>query len=527
MNTPRTHRLLAQTARRLYLVRLGVALRRAFLCAAAVALVTLLAARLFGLLPAGPVVQALPLLAVPAVLAALFFAKKPARHEAARLVDERTGSRELFLSAVLGGGQADGYQPIVLEQAEYRAASLEAARIVPFAWRRGVRDGLLSVAAIAALALWLPQFDPLRKQAHREQLARQQEQLRQTKTATALRAEEIQQSAARENDRVEQALAALAKTFQQAKPQERDTNLQRLAEHQKEIGELWRQAANRQRNDAFEQGAQQFGKINPKQQQAWREDLQKGDASALQREMQAIQKEMQQLAQMPDSAEKRTQQEQLAQRLATLAESLRQSASSPQLQAALQRAMEQLDLAKLGQMSQEALEAAQESMALSQQELEQLARAIQSQQALEEALKSAQMARQLAEQQQLDGEACKNCQSMGDYAALYQRLIKEGGQNTNFGTEGGGRRLASDTPPAHDDSNTTFKPDKAPGQLTAGQTLLQWKTKELGPTGTRTEEYRDAVRQVKQGVSEAIVVEQVPPGYHTAIQKYFDALPEK
>jgi hypothetical protein len=32
---------------------------------------------------------------------------------------------------------------------------------------------------------------------------------------------------------------------------------------------------------------------------------------------------------------------------------------------------------------------------------------------------------------------------------------------------------------------------------------------------------------VKQGVSEAIRNERVPPGYHGAIQKYFDNLPEK
>jgi hypothetical protein len=32
---------------------------------------------------------------------------------------------------------------------------------------------------------------------------------------------------------------------------------------------------------------------------------------------------------------------------------------------------------------------------------------------------------------------------------------------------------------------------------------------------------------VKQGVSEAIQQEQVPPGYHEAIKKYFDTLPEK
>jgi hypothetical protein len=525
MNTPRTQRLLAQTARRLYCARFGVALHRAFLCAAVVALLALLAARLLALLPAGPVLQALPGLAVLAVLAAWLFAKRPARAETARLVDERTGSKELFLTAVLTEGQTGSYQPLVREQAEYRAASLAAAKIVPLAWQRGLRDGLLSTVAIAALALWLPQCDPFQKQAQRNQLAKQEEQLRQTKKATAQRAEQIQSAESRESERVEKALAALEKTFQEARPQERATNLQRLAEHQKEIGTLWRQVANQQRHDAFAQGAQQFGKAHSRQQQAWREDLRRGETRALQRAMQAIKEQMSQLAQMPESAEKRAQQEELAQRLDALAEGLKQGASSPQLQAALQRAMEQLDLAKLGPMSREALEAAQQSMELSQQELEQLAQAIKNQQALEEAMKSAQLAKQLAEQQQLDGEACKNCQSMSDYAALYQKLLREGLSSTDSGTDGGGRTAKQ--APEQEDGNTTFKPDQAPGQLTAGQTLLQWKTKELGPTGTRTTEYRDAVRQVKQGVSEAIASEQVPPGYHTAIQKYFDALPEK
>ncbi len=35
------------------------------------------------------------------------------------------------------------------------------------------------------------------------------------------------------------------------------------------------------------------------------------------------------------------------------------------------------------------------------------------------------------------------------------------------------------------------------------------------------------MRGVKQGVSEALQAEQVPPGYHDAIKKYFDTLPEK
>ena len=63
--------------------------------------------------------------------------------------------------------------------------------------------------------------------------------------------------------------------------------------------------------------------------------------------------------------------------------------------------------------------------------------------------------------------------------------------------------------------------------LTEGKMLLEWKTRDVGESGERADQFREAVRGVKQGVSEALQAEQVPPGYHDAIKKYFDTLPEK
>jgi DNA repair exonuclease SbcCD ATPase subunit len=526
MTTPRTQRLLDRTAGRLYLASLGWWLHRSWLAAAAICLLLLLCSRLMGLIPAAPLLQWLWVGGVVAIAAAFVVARKPAVKDTARIVDERTGSKELFLTTALLGTSTAEFQPIVLEQAEERAERLNPRDIAPFPWQTGVRNAAIATALVAIAALWLPQLDPFKKEEERNKVAKQEDQLRQTKKATVLRAEQLKQDDAKENDRVEKALAALQKTFKEAKPQEREANLKRLSEHQKEIGEMWRQAANQKRNDALDQAAQKFGQVNPQQTQQWREDLKKGDASALKREMEAVKEELKKLAGQPDSAEKRQQQEQLAQRISQMAEGLKQTASSPQLQAALQRAMEQLDMSKMSEMSKEALQAAAESMSLSQQELEQLAQMMNDQQALEDALKNLQMAKQLAGQCQLDGEACKNCQGMGDYASLYQRLLNNQtgpgpGMGPNPGQGAGGKA------PENDEAETEFKQERSPTQLTAGKTLLQWKNKEIGPTGARAEDYKEAVRQVKQGVSEAITAEQVPPGYHTAIQKYFDALPEK
>lgn len=525
MKTPHTQRLLDRVGLRHLMVSFASRFRVAWLTAAAAALLLVVLARLLGLIPEHAVWIALGVLAGGVVLFALLATRRPKAREAARLVDERTGSKELFLSAALIDTSSGDFQSIVVEQAERRAVSIEPARVVPFRWQRGTRDIFGAACVLAAALLWLPQLDPFKKNAQRDKVAKQQEQLEKAKKATAIRAEQIKGGDNRESEAAKKALAALEKTFKEAKPLAREANLKQLAEHQKELGEMWRQAANQHRNDAFEKGAQQFGSVNPQRAQEWREQLKKGDTSAIEKEMEAIKEGMKKIAGMPDSAEKRAAQEQLAQRLSSLADGVKQAANSPQLQAALQRALQQLDMSKLSSLSKESLEAAQQSMALSEQELGQLAQSMQDLQSLEDALKNLQMAKQLAAQCKLDGEACKECQGQGDYASLYAKLLNnQAGSGPGMGPNPG--QGAGGKAPENDEAETDFKQEKSPTQLAGGKMLLQWKVDEVGPTGARAEDYRDALRQVKQGVSEAIANEQVPPGYHETIQKYFDTLPE-
>ena len=80
--------------------------------------------------------------------------------------------------------------------------------------------------------------------------------------------------------------------------------------------------------------------------------------------------------------------------------------------------------------------------------------------------------------------------------------------------------------PEKPEEKTDFKSERSRSALTAGKILLQWKTKEVSDPGTMRENYQSQLDAVKQGVTEAILQEQVPPGYHEAIQKYFDSLKE-
>ena len=526
-----TQQLLRQTATRLWLAALGRHWQRTLLILCVLALVALLAARLLGLLTIGFIPLALAVLPGAALLVALLLARRPSARETARVIDARAGGKELFLTAALIGESPGEFQPIVVAQAEERAATIQPAAVAPWPWQRGFLHAILALALLAAALRWLPQLDPFKRVAKEEKIAKQEEQLQESRKVTAQRAEVLAEQGQQQAAQVQQALAALDKTFKQAKPQEREANLRELAEQQKEIGELWRKVNNPELKSALEKGAQSFGRMDAEKLAEWREQLKKGDLTGLKQELSAMKEQMKELGAQPDSAEKRAQQEKLAQKLSQIAEAMKQSLGSPQASEAVARALAQMDAAKQGKLSKEGMESAAESLQLSQQELEQLAQALKDSEALEEALKSLQMAKQLAGAGKLDGESAKDAQTLEDYANLFAQkmaeLAERGGQGEP-GVDGNGPGIGDGSKrPEADTAITGFKPEKTPTALTTGKMLLEWKTKEVGEAGLRAEEFRDAIREVKQGVSEALQAEQVPPGYHDAIKKYFDTLPEK
>jgi hypothetical protein len=162
---------------------------------------------------------------------------------------------------------------------------------------------------------------------------------------------------------------------------------------------------------------------------------------------------------------------------------------------------------------------------------------------LEDALKNLAAAKQLNDQGKLDGKEAQNAgaNSPQDYQKLYDEMMRrlaEAGEGEGEGDGQGnkaGRGKAGKNPGigkggtlGEDESTKSgFKTEKATTQLGAGKLLMEWKEEGVGETGRKAGDYNDAVRAVKQGVAEAIRNERVPPGYHGAIQKYFDRLPEK
>ena len=236
-----TQRLMRQTSARQFVAALGGRFHVALLVCSALYLAALLVSRLLGLIPDWFTPVTLAAIPCAALLAALVLARRSSAKTIARLIDTRTGGKELFLTAAMIAEAPGEFAPIVMEQAEVRAEKLRAAQVVPFRWQRGTRDLCAALALLFAAVHFLPQLDPFKKTEQRKKTAQLEEKLEQTKKATALRSAQLAENEGKQSEQVKAALQDLDKTFKEAKPQDREGNLKKLGEEQREIGELWRQ----------------------------------------------------------------------------------------------------------------------------------------------------------------------------------------------------------------------------------------------------------------------------------------------
>ncbi|MEQ1850560.1 MAG: hypothetical protein ABMA01_03110 [Chthoniobacteraceae bacterium] len=541
MNPSATDRLLRAAATRMRAASFGRTLHITALVTAGVVFLALLSARLLALLP-NAWFTPLTLCAVPvlAAFAALLIARRPAATHVARAVDDRAASKELFLTASLIDQAPGEYRDIVLRQAGERAAQLQAARLFPLNWLPGARNVALALAALVAATQWLPRLDPFKMDEKRQELTKQEARLAETKKITAIRKEELKEKGGALGEQVDQALAKLDKTFKEVKPQERELNAKKLNEEAQDFSELWKKVAAQVPKDALDKAAQQFG--DSQQRQAMKElldKLKKGDAEGLKQAMEKLRQQMEQIAKQPEGAAKNEQLEKLAKELGQMANQLREQLGDKALNEALARAAEQLGMAKGKGLSKDALDAANDALNLSKEEAQRLAEMFKDMGNLEDALKNLAAAKQLNEQGKLDGKDAQDAgaNSQQDYQKLYDDLMRrmaEAGEGQGQGQgQGGGKSgpnpgIGQGGTVGEDDSATSkFKKEKDKVQLGAGKLLMEWKEEGVGETGKKAGDYNEAIRAVKQGVAEAIRNERVPPGYHGAIQKYFDKLPEK
>jgi len=517
------HHFLWRVSRRQRLVSFARQWRFFILMAAGVYAVALLASRFLGLYPGWFTPFTIAVVPAAALILAGIFHHRSTVTEAARLADAKMGTHDLFLTASRIEHSLGAYQDLVLQDAEQQAGAAPAQTVVPFLWQRDATRIAAALAVLILAAYLLPQFDPFRLHQRQRQLAEQREHMREIGKATDVRAALLEQKRAGEQtDAVKQAVANLEAVFKDAKPGDKAGTLARLNEQQKALGQLWKQTSETKLKNALNipPPTQSFGLADPSKAEQLRNDLQKGDVASANKELDELKQKAQELAATRDPVEREKLRQELMDRLQNLKDTLDQQLSSQAVDADLQRALEQVAMANMPELAGESLKGMSDSLKLTQEELQQLANSMADMKNIEEALKALQLAKTLHNLKPLDG---KDFAKYGDLAAYTsycegkcESLVPENGLGSGLGY--GPRPHGDDT------LASTFHPEKAASPLQPGRMLMEWKTREVSEAGPARDEYLRAVQDVRQQASEAVVQEQIPPGYQAAIKQYFDTL---
>ncbi len=534
----KAYKLLVGVIQRMRLAAVGRSFYIAFLILCSAFAITLLVARLTGLTPGflaptNATWLAMSALPVLAVLFALVLHRKPTLPDAARLVDQSTGAKDLYLTLSLLDTSAGEYQPLVLRSAEAKAAGVSPERVVPFTWHQRFWHAIWLPCLIAVGVLFVPQLDPFGKVAKANLVNKRHERLAEAKHATEVRLAEVQRKIEEhdENNPTDDKIEELKLAFNKMQPSKKDENLKALMSEQKDIGKLWRQLSAERLKDLMSEsttGDQQFGSNNEEKLEKWQQELQQGSAGGIQKEMQDLKQALQKLAQTKDPVKRAELMQQLKEGLGDLEKLAHDKLHNEELASALDRAMQQLELSEQNDLSQEALESAMQSLELSQAELKELEQAVKDLKELEQALKTIQQAKKVNEGEKLDGEKAGDCKTLADYESLYAKILAESGEGGEEEKEGEGmgqRGFGKGGEAPEDDSvETGFKTEQSKSAVVAGKMLLSMQQKGEAEKGEVVRDYKALVQTVKQGAMEALNTEQIPPGYHDGIKGYFDAL---
>jgi hypothetical protein len=539
-----TDRLLRQTARRLLLNRISSRFLTCLMVTAGLYGTLLVLVRLLALIPVELPAGSLLVPLVAALVLALVLSRRPTAEQVARLVDRRVQTADLFLTAVRIERSVGAYQPVVVAQAEDAAPTVDCRQVVPFAWRNPALQMLGMLALLVTAFVLLPSLDPRGRAEDRAQLHSLAQELEENRQRNRQRTDVLVRQEARteSSPEVRRAMEQLLQTLGSMHTRQSERNDTRLREQQEQIGRLWRKAGTRQldpRSGGRSFSRQQLGGMS-EQAWEWQRELARGSTSGIKEELSELRKLTRQLADENDPGRRRQLQEELRQRLQRLSRLLDKELSSQPTGEVIQRAHQSLTMSGIEELSAEALAGLQESLELVGLELEAAMQELRDLQALEEALKALQMARRLNQQGRLSSGSGESAQkrSLKDYSRLYQRLLAEGtcqvcgrsdcpgasgGSCTGGGTGGTGSGQGG-RPPEDDSLTTAFRPEQSRSAMTAGAVLLQWQSRGVSAPGQARESYQEAIRRVRQGASEAVLAEQVPPGYHEAIKRYFDTI---
>lgn len=566
--TDSAKKLLDNVARRLKLASFARTTFYTFVFSTVLFVGAFVSSRLLGLFPFEfhPVmILCVPLLAF---FVALLVHRRPSLEHAARTVDAREETKDLYLTLTLLSNSAGEYQPLVQLAAEEKAKRVQPKKVVPYSWDRRGWFSVSTIAVLVALVLFVPQLDPFGKIQEAIAVEKKREELDELAKATHERKQRLEKKTAAEDsdgdqvsEEIKRAVDGLVDTLQEMKDVERKKNDEALSKQQKNIGEKWNQVRNSEDlKELLKQNAgQAFGR-NMQQMRDWAEQLRQGDPEQLQKKIDEVAELLQTLRKLEqegkDDAETLKKKEELRRQVKKEIEKVQEFAKNhggkdSKLREAVERALAQLDAGEADQkLTDEAIKEALESLELSKMELDQIAQSVRDLEMLQKALETIQQAKQLNQKgkgEQLHSEAGEKA-TLDELREKYAEMLAElgldgqdgegegGGNKDGVAQKAGGEGKGPGTGgPGQGDggivgennnAETKFVSQKSKAHVQAGKMLFTMKSRGVSEAGDVNVEFQKLIKEVKEGYSEAINQEEIPPGYVPGIQKYFDRIEE-
>ncbi|WP_339728185.1 hypothetical protein [uncultured Gimesia sp.] len=527
----KTTQLIERVQRRLSLALWGRALFISFVYVLTAYLALLLFSRFSGYLREWFPPESLGVVLIGTLVLSFVLFRKPEKEQAARLIDQNQGTKDLFLTVTMLEQAIGNYKPLVIQDAEKKAAKIQPAAIVGFEWQKRLATSCAGALVLFLVLEYAPQLDPFGEVQAAEVEQEKAKEFQNTKKATKARLAELKNKDTGESDEesknVKMAVQNLKSDFRKMKPGKKQENSKALAGHQKSLGGKWRKIAEEKMKSLMMKAnqSQKFGGMSKNEgMKKWSKELQEGSTQSLMKEMDELKEQLQRLAKETDPVKREQLKNEIQKKMKEMESFAREQTNSKAMAAALKRAMKQMQMAQSkGIKADEAFKEAMQSMDLAKMELKEIAQSAKDMKKLEEALKVLQMAKKVNDKSGLDGEACENCMTLEDYEELYAQMMGDmPGDGTGGEGQGSGGKVDED-----DTGDKGFKTEKSKSAITAGKVLLSFKTKGLSDRGEAEKKYNKLYTDLKQGMSEAIMQEQIPPGYHDGIKKYFNSIEKK
>ncbi len=487
---------------------------------AAVALVA--GGRLGGFIPPGTLSYGVLLAPLALGFAVAFFLHKaPGRFDAARMADDSLDSKDLFQTAVSIRDPDVGYARVSLSDAEDASARIKPEKSVPFTFHKRLWILAFSLLLLAVCVRFVPRCDPFGRDEARKRAAENRRRSEKIAKSVERRLDVLKNTATKNSPEVEKLLREVKENFNKLRKSRMGENEKSLKRAKSALDEMWRRKASERLADktALSLG-RKLGVLGTKER-AWLDQMKKRDYSGIKKEIDEIRRLAADIASTSDPAEREKKKEELKKRLEKLRDFVASRMGSKSAQSALQSALQQLNMAGMPGVNQaQALKSLGNALNLAGRELQRLQQQANDISNLEMASKACQLARELNKLKAAMAANASGLQSMEDYAKFYQECVakcKGKGKRKKPGSPGGGGGKV----PENDKAKTSMKDERSSSHLQPGKIIASWKVKGQGKKGEAEINYTETRDDVKQDVNEAILKEEVPPGYHDTIKQYF------